>query len=79
MDCIPHEGKWSCKHQKRRSNTTEVIKMLHWMHAQSGKRFNVSVTMVQGMDVLVHGFDMDKPKTGSFLAQNSSLLLYFYL
>ena len=36
--------------------------MLNRMHTKSGKRFNVSIAMVNGMNVLVHCLDVKKPE-----------------
>ena len=35
--------------------------MLNRVHAEARERFNISVTMVERVDILVKSFDMDKP------------------
>ena len=41
--------------------------MLDGMHAQSGERLNVGVPVVEAVDVLVHGGDVDKSKALQFI------------
>ena len=41
---------------------------LNGMHAQAGKRLNVSVAMVDRVDVLVQGTDVDEPGQASLCA-----------
>ena len=70
MNSIPHEGKWCCVHEEGRSQATEVVEMLHWVHGESFdnkegemkgltrltcKGFNVSVPMMKAVDIFVHG------------------------
>ena len=41
--------------------------MLDGMHAQSGERLNVGVPVVEAVDVLVHGGDVDKSRALQFI------------
>ena len=60
MNSIPHEGEWGSVKQKRRSNATKIVQMLHGMHTKSSKRFNISIAVMQGVNVFVHGFDVNE-------------------
>ena len=57
-----HEGKRCGVDQERRTKTAKVVKVLQGMHAESGEGFNVSVPVMEAVDVLVHGGDVDKSK-----------------
>ena len=55
-----HEGKRCGVDQERRAKAAKVVEMLQGMHAQAGEGLNVGVPVVEAVDVLVHGGDMDK-------------------
>ena len=55
-----HEKKYYIGNQNRSTNVNNV-KNLNGMHAQPGKRLNVSVPMVYCVDMLVQGTDVDEP------------------
>ena len=61
MNTIPHKSKRRSIKQKRGSNATKIVQMFHGVHAKSSKRFNIRVTVMQRVNVLVHSFDMNKP------------------
>ena len=64
---LVHEGKRCRVNQERRAEAAEVVEMLDGMHAQSGERLNVGVPVVEAVDVLVHGGDVDKSKALQFI------------
>ena len=55
-----HEGKRCGVDQERRAKAAKVVEMLQGMHAESGEGLNVGIPVVEAVDVLVHGGDMDK-------------------
>ena len=55
-----HECKRCGVDQERRAKTAKVVEMLQGMHAESGEGFNVGVPVMEAVDVLVHGRDVDK-------------------
>ena len=61
MDSIPHEGKRRGEDQKRRADTAVVVEMLDRVHAEAREGFDVSVTVVERVNILVQGLDMNKP------------------
>ena len=64
---LVHEGKRCRVNQERRAEAAEVVEMLDGMHTQSGERLNVGVPVVEAVDVLVHGGDVDKSKAWQFI------------
>ena len=60
MNCIPHEGKGRSKDKKRRTHTAVIIEMLNRVHAEARERLDISVAMVEGMNIFVKSFDMDE-------------------
>ena len=57
---IPQEGKRGCEKYEGGPYATEVVEVLDGVHTESSKRFDVSIAVVQGMDVLVHCLDVDE-------------------
>ena len=55
-----HEGKRCGVDQERRAKAAKVVEMLQGMHAESGEGLNVGIPVVEAVDVLVHGGDVDK-------------------
>ena len=57
-----HESERRGVDQKGRTEATEVVEMLERMHAQPGEWFNVSVPVVEAVDVLVQSRDVNKSR-----------------
>ena len=57
-----HEGKRCGVDQERRAKTAEVVEMFNGVHAEAREWLNVGVPVVEAVDVLVHGGDVDKSK-----------------
>ena len=55
-----HEGKRCGVDQERRAKAAKVVEMLQRMHGEAGKGLNVSIPVVDAVDVLVHGGNVDK-------------------
>ena len=55
-----HEGKWCCVDQEGGAEAAEVVEMLQRMHGEAGKGLNVSIPVVDAVDVLVHCRNVDK-------------------
>ena len=60
MHTIPQEGKRGREQYQRGPDAAVVVKVLDRVHAESSKWLDVSVAVVQGMDVLVHCLDVDE-------------------
>ena len=48
-------------HQKWTDCVPEIVQVLDRVHGQPGKRLDVSVPVVEGVNVLVHCLDVDEP------------------
>ena len=61
VDAVPPEGEGRREEDEGGRQAAEEVEVLHWVHAEPGERFNVSVAVVQAVDVLVHRRNVDKP------------------
>ena len=55
-----HESEGRGVEEEGGSEAAEVVEVLQRVHAQSGEGLDVSVPVVEAVDVLVHGRDVDK-------------------
>ena len=55
-----HESEGRGVEEEGGSEAAEVVEVLQGVHAQSGEGLDVSVPVVEAVDVLVHGRDVDK-------------------
>ena len=69
MKDILHESKWCCVDQEGGTETAEVVEMLDGMHWEASERLNVCVSVVEAVDVFVHGGDVDKSEIKHFVSR----------
>ena len=55
-----HEGEWCCVEQEGGAEAAKVEEMLQGVHGEASEGLNVGVPVVEAVDVLVHGGDVDK-------------------
>ena len=60
-----HEGEWCCVDQEGGAEAAEVVEVLQGVHGQPGEGLNVRVPVVDAVDVLVHGRNVDKSAKSS--------------
>ena len=58
---VPQEGEGRGKEEKGWAHTAVVIEMLHRVHGEAGEGLDVSVAVVETVDVFVEGRDVHKP------------------
>ena len=69
-----HEGKGCGVDQERRAETAEVVEMFNGVHAEAREWLNVGVPVVEAVDVLIHGRDVDKSKALQLLRRGQQEL-----
>ena len=62
VDAVPHEGEGGGVDQEGGSQAAEVVEVLHRVHGEAGEGLNVSVAVVEKVDVLVQGLDVNEPE-----------------
>ena len=60
-----HEGEWCCVEQEGGAEAAEVVEVLQGVHGQPGEGLNVGVPVVDAVDVLVHGGNVDESEKSS--------------
>ena len=55
-----HEGEWCCVEEEGGSEAAEIVEVLQGMHGEAGEGLNVCVSVVDAVDVFVHGGNVDK-------------------
>ena len=58
-----HEGEWCCVEKEGGAEAAEVEEVLQRMHGEASEGLDVGVPVVDAVDVLVHGGNVDKSET----------------
>ena len=58
---VIHESEGRGVDEEGRTEAAEVVEVLERMHAEAGEGFDVRVAVVEAVDVLVEGGDVDEP------------------
>ena len=60
-----HEGEWCCVEKEGGAEAAEVEEVLQRMHGEASEGLDVGVPVVDAVDVLVHGGNVDKSAKNS--------------